>query len=117
MSDTKIEVRDVPTVEPPTVEPPTVEPHAVEPAVERPWWAPIAHFAAHTTVGTAIFVIIGIPAVALSFGVDWLGAHGFPPFPVMVLHFVEEALCVVDACLFLVYILVTSYHAFREFLQ
>lgn len=82
---------------------------------EKPWWAPIAHFAAHTVVGTAIFVIIGLPAVGLSLGIVWLEHLGVPAFPLEVLHFVEEALCVIDAGLFLLYVILTSYHALKEF--
>lgn len=82
---------------------------------DKPWWAPIAHFAAHTVVGTAIFVIIGLPAVGLSLGIVWLEHLGVPAFPLEVLHFVEEALCVIDAGLFLLYVILTSYHALKEF--
>jgi len=82
---------------------------------DKPWWAPIAHFAAHTLVGTAIFIIIGLPAVGLSLGIEWLARLGVPAFPLSVLSLLEESLCVIDAGLFLVYIILTSYHAFKEF--
>jgi hypothetical protein len=92
----------------------TVEHAAAEPAA-KPWWTPIIHFAAHTVVGTTIFVIIGLPAVGLSIGIQWLERLGVPPFPLAVLDFVEEALCVIDAGLFLLYVILTSYHALKEF--
>jgi hypothetical protein len=92
----------------------SVEPAASEPAA-KPWWAPIVHFSAHTVVGTTIFVIIGLPAVGLSIGIQWLARIGVPAFPLAVLDFVEEALCVIDAGLFLLYVILTSYHALKEF--
>ena len=32
-------------------------------------WTPVVHFAAHTLIGSLLFVIVGAPAVGLSFQV------------------------------------------------
>lgn len=81
---------------------------------EKSLWAPIAHFAGHTLVGTALFVIIGAPAVGLSFLVKALAAAQVDGFTVSVLSFLEHAILVLDAALFLVYLGITAYRSVKE---
>lgn len=81
------------------------------------WYNPILHFGVHTLVGSAIFCIIAAPALGLSFLVLYLETLGVPAFTLSVLTFLEHALLMVDAALFVVYILITAYKAFKEMLK
>ncbi|MEX6866649.1 hypothetical protein AB2D15_31265 [Pseudomonas aeruginosa] len=80
----------------------------------RPWYAPLVHFAAHTLVGTGIFLIIGMPAVFLGWLVHKLRDYHVSEFTISVLVFLEHALIVVDAFLFVTYLGFTSWAALKE---
>ena len=71
-------------------------------------WTPIVHFAAHTFVGSIIFLIVGLPAVGLSILVHMLGDAGIDTFTVLVLTLLERVILVADAVLFVVYLSVTA---------
>ncbi|AVX93370.1 hypothetical protein [Pseudomonas psychrophila] len=81
---------------------------------KTPWWSPIAHFAAHCFVGSIIFIIIGLPAVALSFLVHYLETIGVNALTIAVLTTLEVALSVTDALLFLIYLALGIYRALKE---
>lgn len=81
----------------------------------KPWWSPIAHFAAHSAVGFIIFLIILVPSVVLSFLVHYLESQGVPGFTIMVLSFLENAIMVADATLFLIYMALGLYRTAKEF--
>jgi len=83
--------------------------------VKKPWWSPIAHFAAHCTVGFIIFLIVGLPAVALSFLVHYLETLGVNPFTIGVLTTLESALTIADAILFIIFLTLGIYRALKEF--
>ena len=84
--------------------------------VKKPWWSPIAHFAAHCFVGFIIFIIIGLPAVALSFLVHKLETLGVVnPLTIAVLTFLEMALTIADATLFLIFLCLGIFRALKEF--
>ncbi|TCV51586.1 MULTISPECIES: hypothetical protein [Pseudomonas] len=83
--------------------------------VKKPWWNPIAHFAAHCFVGFIIFIIIGLPAVALSFLVHKLETLGVNPLTIGVLTFLETALTIADAILFLIFLSLGIFRALKEF--
>ena len=80
----------------------------------KPWYAPVVHFAAHTLVGTGIFLIIGAPAVFLGWLVHKLREYHVTEFTLLVLQFLEHAILVVDALLFLIYLGFTAWSAIRE---
>lgn len=81
----------------------------------RPWYAPLVHFAAHTLVGTGIFLIIGTPAVFLGWLVHKLNEEfHVSEFTITVLVFLEHTLIVVDAVLFVIYLGFTGYSTIRE---
>lgn len=85
--------------------------------VKKPWYSPVAHFAASAVVGTAIFLIIGSVAVLLSFLIHWLEGLGVPPFTLAVLEFLEGALTITDAILFIVFLAVSLFRAIKEFTE
>lgn len=84
---------------------------------KKPWWMPVAHFAAHTAVGTLIFLIIGIPAVLLSYLVHWLESIGVSSFTILVLSFLENAITITDAMLFVVFLALGAFKAAKEFIE
>ena len=81
----------------------------------HPWWKPIAAFAGHTIVATVIFIIIAVPAVGLALSLKWLESLGIPAFPLKVLDYLADGLCVLDAAVFFGYIVRTSMAIFKEF--
>ena len=83
----------------------------------KSWLTPIVHFATHTFVGTAIFFIIGVPAIGLSCLVVLLKAWNVPEFTLSVLTFLEHVILVIDATLFVVYLIFTAWTAFKEMLK
>ena len=88
-----------------------------EPKHDKAWWAPVAHFDAHTVVGTLIFLIIGSVAVGLSLLIRFLESVGIPSFTLQVLTFLEHTITVVDAVLYLVYLGITGLRAVKEMLE
>lgn len=83
----------------------------------KPWWAWIAHFLGHTLVGTAVFVIVGTPAIGLSLLMEFLETLHVSTFTIQVLSFLEHGILLVDAMLFLVYLGVTAYQAMQEMIK
>ena len=75
--------------------------------------APIVHFAAHVTVGSLLFLVIAAPAVGLSLLVHTLEAVHLDSFTVLVL-FLERAILVADAMLFITYLVVTAIKSVKE---
>ena len=80
-------------------------------------WTPIVHFAGHAFIGTTLFLIVGFPAVALNLLVKFLVSVGIDGFTVAVLEFLEHAILLVDAVLFLVFLGVTAYKSVKEMLD
>ncbi|MGI0646976.1 hypothetical protein ACRCPS_18325 [Pseudomonas aeruginosa] len=81
----------------------------------RPWYAPLVHFAAHTIVGSGIFIIIGMPAVFIGWLVHKLKADYYvSEFTISVLVFLEHTLILVDAALFVSYLGFTAYATLKE---
>ena len=77
-------------------------------------WTPVVHFAAHTFVGSLLFVIVGAPAVGLSMLVHALEAAHLDGFTLEVLAFLEYAILLADAGLFLTYLVVTAIKSVKE---
>lgn len=80
----------------------------------RMWWKPIVHFAAHTLVGSLIFVVISLPAFGLGQLVKLLTANGVAPYVANVLTILEYAIVTVDALLFLWHLLTTAYATLKD---
>ena len=76
--------------------------------------APIVHFAAHVTVSSLLFLVIAAPAVGLSLLVHTLEAVHLDSFTVLVLKFLERAILVADAMLFITYLVVTAIKSVKE---
>lgn len=86
--------------------------------MHKHWWQPIAHFAGHTITGTLIFCIIATPAIGLSMLVHWLEkVDEVSRFTIIVLTYLEHAILIVDAVLFVVYLGFTAIHALKEMKQ
>lgn len=75
---------------------------------KRRWWRPQANFFIHAAMGTLVFLIIGIPAVALSLLVHRLESFKVPTFTVSVLTFLEHSILVIDAMTVLIYVTVST---------
>lgn len=78
------------------------------------FWTPIVHFAGHTFIGSVLFLIIGAPAVGLSLLVHALEAAHLDGFTIQVLGFLEHAILVADAGLFITYLVVTAFKSVKE---
>lgn len=50
------------------------------------WWRPLWEFLIHVLVGTAIFLVVALAAVALSLFVNWLEALKIDTFVVRVVR-------------------------------
>ena len=77
-------------------------------------WTPVVHFGAHTLIGSVLFLIVGAPAVGLSMLVHALEAAHVDGFTVLVLSFLEHAILLADAGLFLTYLVVTAIKSVKE---
>ncbi len=75
---------------------------------KRRWWRPLANFFINAAMGTLVFLIIGIPAVALSISVHRLESFKVPTFTVSVLTFLEHSILVIDAMTVLIYVTVST---------
>ena len=77
-------------------------------------WTPLVHFGGHTLIGSVLFLIVGAPAVGLSLLVHALESANIDGFTVMVLTFLEHAILVADAGLFMTYLVVTAIKSVKE---
>ncbi len=93
------------------------QPQQQQPQYKKSIWTPIVHFAGHTAVGTALFFVVGIPAVLLSFLVHALEAAHVDGFTVEVLKFLEHAILVADAGLFIIFLVITFIKSVKEMLK
>lgn len=82
--------------------------------MSKPWWKPILQFALHTITGSAIFVVIAMPAVCLSVLNHYLESKGVPRLTLNILTVLEHAILIVDSILFLVYLGLTAMHSIKE---
>lgn len=75
----------------------------------------LIHLATHAVYGVVIFAIVAIPAVLLGLLVSWLEANKLaPPFVISVLTFMEYAVLVADATLYLFLVGKSLYKASEE---
>lgn len=81
------------------------------------WYAPIAHFFAHTVVGSLIFFLIAFAAVGLSTFVKWLESLGVSSFAVQVITLLETAILCLDALAFLIYLVSTTVKFVKEMIK
>ena len=81
---------------------------------KNPLWTPVVHFGAHTLIGSVLFLIVGAPAVGLSMLVHALESAHVDGFTVLVLSFLEHAILLADAGLFLTYLVVTAIKSVKE---
>ena len=71
---------------------------------KKPWWQPIVDTIIHVAIASAMFVIIALPALGLSFLVKWMESQGLPSYSLTVLTFLEHVIVTVDALGVLLYI-------------
>ncbi|EMM5100975.1 hypothetical protein ACK249_005158 [Pseudomonas aeruginosa] len=79
-----------------------------------PWYAPIVHFATHAVVGSIIFIIVGTPSVLLGWLVHKLRDWGVSEVTLTILQFLEYAILIMDAILFLAFLGFTTWSAIKE---
>jgi hypothetical protein len=78
------------------------------------WWAPVIHFLTHSVVGTAIFVIIALPAWGLEQVVGILKEHHMEGYPATVLTLLANAIVSLDAFLVFAYFYYAAKKALKE---
>lgn len=93
---------------------PTTNSHNGNGASSSAWWKPIVHFLTHSVVGSAIFIIIAIPALLLGKLVHLLEKWGVAPYVLSVLTYLEYFIVTVDAILVVVYLGFAGYRAIKE---
>ncbi len=71
-------------------------------AAHRKWWAPLVEFVVHMVVGTTIFLIIALAAVAIHTVNKFVGGDGWIALGLRAMEFTVFA---VDLVLFLIYII------------
>lgn len=80
---------------------------------EKPWWVPVVHFAVHAIQGSLIFAILA----AVSFGVGTLSHFfvklGASHFTEIIFDFLEHSMLVLDAVVFLRYLVVSARKAYQ----
>jgi cation transporter-like permease len=81
---------------------------------ESKWWHPLWKFFVHTFVGTLIFILITIPAWALSLYVKFLTDRGLNPTLVGGMQLAEYFLFGVDLLLFGWFVARAAIRAGRE---
>ncbi|WP_165678536.1 hypothetical protein [Metapseudomonas otitidis] len=79
-----------------------------------PWYAPIVHFATHAVVGSIIFIIVGTPSVLLGWLVHKLRDWDVSEVTLTILQFLEYAILIMDAILFLSFLGFTTWSAIKE---
>jgi hypothetical protein len=78
------------------------------------WWTPLVEFATHVTVGTCLFLIVLLPAVALDYLVHWLAGTGTSKELLRGLKAAEWLLFGADVAVFSVFIVWTSWNHARK---
>jgi hypothetical protein len=81
---------------------------------DRRWWKPLWQFAVHGIVGTAIFVLIAVPAVSLSILLKWLETRNIDPNLIYGLKGAEYLVFVVDLLLFAWFVVRTAVRAGKK---
>lgn len=81
---------------------------------EYVWWEPLWEFAVHSLVGTAIFLIVYSPAVALNQIVHWMISLQIDKFLVTSVEYAEYALIVGDTILFLAFLAKTTWRGVKK---
>jgi len=79
------------------------------------WWEPILHFVIHSVVGSAIFIVVALPAWGLGHLVHWLKTDGTAPYVIGVLTALEYIIITVDGALFVAYLVYAAVKAAKEF--
>ena len=87
---------------------------ASKPRLTGAWWHPLWEFCMHVIVGTCIFVIIALPAVGLNYFVTWLAGNGVDKPIIYILYIAEYTLLVLDVALFIIFLIRSSWRAFKE---
>jgi hypothetical protein len=76
--------------------------------------SPLLHFLAHEALGLCIFVLIASVAYGLHLFVGFLTANGLDGFGAHVLYAVEGSLLVIDALLFLIFMVRVGIRTVKE---
>jgi len=81
---------------------------------EGKWWYPLWKFAVHGAVGSAIFVLIAIPALSLSILFRWLQSRKIDEVLIYGLKAAEYLVFGVDLILFGWFVIRTAVRAGKE---
>jgi hypothetical protein len=82
--------------------------------VEQDWWMSLVEFAVHILTGTVIFLGIAAPAVGIDLLLQWLSTLHVSSFILGGLALAKKALFGADLCLFLIYVVNTSWRFVRS---
>jgi hypothetical protein len=78
------------------------------------WWIPVRDFGLHTIVGTLIFALISLPAIALNLFVTWLERFSISPIVTYGMEIAEYTIFGADLVLFVWFIVRTALKAGRR---
>lgn len=82
------------------------------------WWRPIVHFLTHTIVGSAIFLLVALPAVMLHLLVHELqNSWGITGYVNSVLTWLEDFIVSIDALGLAIFLLVAMWKAVKEWIR
>jgi hypothetical protein len=81
------------------------------------WFTPIVNFGVHSAVGTLIFLIVALPAVALDIFVRHLKNAGVSNFTISALSILESGIVLFDCIAVALYIGVSTWREFKGMLE
>lgn len=81
---------------------------------KKTWWTPIVSFAGHVLVGTIMFLILSAATILIAVLVRQLQILEIPALTIQVLKFVEYALLIADALIYLAYTAYLTWNFFKE---
>ena len=80
-----------------------------------PWWKAVWHLVVEIWVGSLLFAVLFTPAVLLDLAVKWLRANAqISEFLIALLTWTKYSIAVLDAALYLVFLLNMAWHFWNE---
>ena len=84
---------------------------------KAPYLTPGIHFATHTMVSSAVFVIVALPAVGFFLLVELAGHVGLSGFVIYVFRSLEYCILSVDALVFIGFLGINAWNFIKEIAQ
>ncbi len=78
------------------------------------WWLPLYEYMVHILVGTAIFILVAVPAVGVNFLAGYLSDLGVNNIIIHGLTAFEYLIFGVDVVLFIIFNITTSYKYIKK---